>query len=334
MKPTILHVISDYKIGGVRSNIENILISRLNQDFNFSVLLIDKIKENKNTLKTVDPDIIVFHPANSWVNILNLLFLKSYAKIIICEHHYYDVFDSLVPSKIRFNLMLKLAYGLADKVIAFSCSQAEWMCQKNSVRTQNLAVIPQARDLEPFLKIPPPQLLQSPLKLGSYGRFSDEKGFVILLNALRLLPPIPVHLYLGGEGPQQAVLENLAEGLPHVELKGVIRDIPGFLQTCDAVVIPSLREMWGYVCMEAKAAARPILASRVGGLVEQIEACDCGILVPPGDPVALAEGIQQLYALPRSSLKAMGQRGRDSVQNAWENYLNQWEQVLWETLLF
>jgi glycosyltransferase involved in cell wall biosynthesis len=332
MKPKILHILSDYKLGGIRSNVENLLDSRLCEHFDFSILLLEETQKQRQKLRQLKPDIIILHSASSWANIFCFLSLKLNAKLIICEHHYYEIFDALVPSLTRFRFMLKLAYGFADRVVAFSHSQACWIRGKLPLHSHNLVIIPQARDLGVFLQVPPPQFDQPVLRLGSYGRFSEEKGFEILLKALHLIPHVPVHLYLGGEGPEQSNLEALAQNLTNVEFKGAIHNVPKFLETCDAIVVPSLREMWGYVCMEAKAAARPVLASHVGGLVEQIESCDCGILVPPGDPHALAAGITQLQTLPRSTLQAWGQRGRESVQGAWEQYLNQWENTLCELL--
>ena len=93
-------------------------------------------------------------------------------------------------------------------------------------------------------------------------------------------------------------------------------------------VIPSRWEPWGNVCLEARAAGKPIIASAVDGLSEQIQ--NFGLLVPPGNSVALAKAIQELVNLPTDKLIAMGEQGKTSAINAWETYLSNWEKLLEE----
>ena len=62
------------------------------------------------------------------------------------------------------------------------------------------------------------------------------------------------------------------------------------------VVVPSRREGYGVVAREAMAHGRPVVASAVGGLVDAVEDGVTGILVPPGDAVALREAVKRLLA--------------------------------------
>jgi glycosyltransferase involved in cell wall biosynthesis len=75
------------------------------------------------------------------------------------------------------------------------------------------------------------------------------------------------------------------------------RDDPGdLLSACDAFVLPARREGLGVSALEAMAASRPVIASRVGGLAEAVVHERTGLLVPPDDPRALAEAIHRLAA--------------------------------------
>ena len=77
----------------------------------------------------------------------------------------------------------------------------------------------------------------------------------------------------------------LAGGRPHTE-------IPLWMNACDLFVLPSLRESFGVVQIEAMACGKPVVATRNGGSEEIITSEDYGLLVEPGDPNDLARKIQ------------------------------------------
>lgn len=94
---------------------------------------------------------------------------------------------------------------------------------------------------------------------------------------------------------------------------GFVADIPDFLSRIDIFVLPSLYEGLGVAVLEAMAAAKPVVASRVGGLPELVADRETGFLVPPGDAAALADSIGRL--VPEQILMdAMGERGRERVE--------------------
>ncbi|MCU0516848.1 MAG: glycosyltransferase family 4 protein [Oscillatoria sp. Prado101] len=276
-------------------------------------------------------DIIIFHDSCSWKELPVILRCKCRAKLLIHDHHYGQEFEkSNVISLPRFRLMLKLAYGMADRVVAVSHAQAKWMTENKLVKPAKLRVIQQSTKLEDLLALPSKRV-EMPLILAAYGRFCQQKGFDVLIKAMRLIPQQKVRLYLGGYGPDEEALQELARGQENIKFLGTIRDVPAFLTACDVVVIPSRREPWGNVCLEAKAAGKPVIVSRVDGLIEQVT--DCGILVPPEDPHSLADAIEKVCSLPESTLQVWGQQGRESVSQAWENYVMKWEALLWEMLV-
>lgn len=323
MKKKVLRVLDDQKIGGIKSTLEGFRISHLNDKFEFIVL---PMHEAKSIVPELKPDIVIFHNACSWRRLPDLWLLEKYAKVIILEHHYSQEFERWqVTSIVRFRLMLRLAYGLADRVVAISQAQAEWMKKNRLVSPSKLTIISQCPNLDKLLVLPP-KTPQKPLVLAAYGRFHLQKGFNTLIQAMRLVPQTNVELHLGGYGPDEAELKQLAQGFNNIKFLGAVRNVPEYLSSCDVVVIPSRWEPWGNVCLEAKAAGKPVIATHVDGLVEQVQ--DCGLLVPPEDPQSLAKAIEKFCVIPEESLQAWGQQGREAVKDAWNQYLTKWEKLL------
>jgi glycosyltransferase involved in cell wall biosynthesis len=127
--------------------------------------------------------------------------------------------------------------------------------------------------------------------LAVVGRLSPEKGHAVLFEALRTLAHPPT-LLVAGEGPLRSTLESDARGLP-VHFLGYLDDTKPVLAASDAVVMPSLTEGLPLAALEALAAGRWLIASRVGELPELLEG-GAGALVPVKDVRALAAAIQQV----------------------------------------
>ena len=322
MKPTVLHLIGDKRAGGSNHLVRQLINSTLQDRFNFCVL---RLREVKSKIKQIQPAVIIFHYPCAWKYLWNLLWLKRHAPVFIYDHHYCAGFEAnQVPSVFRFRQMLRLAYSLADGVLSVSQEQSRWMREQQLVSQTKIRVISPATPLEQMLEIAPKEPGR-PLILGAYGRFAPQKGFDLLLQAIALLPPAQFQLCLGGYGPQEGQIRQLAAGLPQVKLCGSIQDVPQFLAACDVVVIPSLWEPWGLVCLEAKAAAKPVLVTTVDGLPEQMEFC--GLSIPPQDVSQLASAIA---SLPQQDLTAWGLKGRNLVRHAWEEFLSHWQEFLEE----
>ncbi len=324
-KKRILFLISDKKMGGVMTMVDSLTGSELSQKFDFKTVCLDA---HEAINERVTPDVVVINKACTWKRIPNLLWLylrKRKTQVVIIEHHYTAGFEThQVPEKQRFRLMLKISYALADRVVAVSEDQAAWMFKNNLVDADKLYKINPAVKLKEFLEVSDREPRKE-IHLAAYGRFCQQKGFDILIEAMKLIPQHTVNLYLGGDGPDKEDLKERALGLKNVTFCGAIDDVPQFLEGCDAVVISSRWEPFGLVCMEAKAAGKPVIASDIDGLREQVD--NCGILVPPEDPVKLAEAIA---SLGDRDLLTWGQNGRNSVKDARNQFLTQWENLLME----
>jgi glycosyltransferase involved in cell wall biosynthesis len=150
------------------------------------------------------------------------------------------------------------------------------------------------------------------------ARLNPVKGHRYLLQALTLLVDLPnIVVLIAGDGPLRADLEAMAmsSGLAaKVRFLGFVDATESLLLAADCVCLPSLTEAMPFVILEAAAAARPMLASRVGGIPSLVEHRQTGYLVPPADPDALAGGLRWLAGHPEEA-RRMGRAANDRVRS-------------------
>jgi glycosyltransferase involved in cell wall biosynthesis len=330
MKPKILNLLSDERMGGVKTSLNSLMNSRLQEKFEFAIAPLNRAKAS---IKNLQPEIIIVHDACSWKilpSLLALKFLKGKAKLVILDHHYSESFERLkVTNPQRFRLMLKLCHWCCDRLLLVSHAQGLWMRKYKLVRSPKLTIIQQSLNCDRFLELPP-KPISKPLTFAAYGRFEEQKGFDILLQAVNLIPHIDFQLKIAGYGSDEAQLQQLVTGNPHVQFVGKIHDVPAFLNDSDVVIIPSRWEPWGNVCLEAKAAGKPVIVSAVDGLVEQIQ--ECGLLVKSSNAQTFAKAIAQVCGMTPEELSAWGSKGRESAINAWDEHLTAWEDLLCQLL--
>jgi len=147
------------------------------------------------------------------------------------------------------------------------------------------------------------------------ARLAAEKGVGTFLEAAALTEH--ARYVVAGEGPQRARIQWQLRllGLPEgrVTLLGGRDDVPDLLAAADLVCAPSREEGLGLSVIEAMAAGRPVVASRVGGLPEVVEDGVSGVLVAPRDPKPLTDAVTALLADPARA-REMGEAGRERVR--------------------
>jgi len=154
--------------------------------------------------------------------------------------------------------------------------------------------------------------------VGAIGRMVWQKGFEYLIRGIPdVLKACPQARFLFvGDGPLRESLQALSSRLGSggsVFFTGFQRDIRDILSALDVCVIPSLREGFPMVTLEAMAMARPIVATRIDGVTEQMTDGREGFLVPPEDPTALARAVSTVL-LDRSLAQEMGRQARLTVE--------------------
>jgi glycosyltransferase involved in cell wall biosynthesis len=146
--------------------------------------------------------------------------------------------------------------------------------------------------------------------LVALGRLHAAKAFDILIRALVHVPD--AYLWIAGDGPEEAVLKDLArqEGVVgRIRFLGWQEDIEGLLAAGDVFVCPSRHEPLGNVVIEAFAQSLPVVAAAAQGPRSLIRNAENGLLVPVDDVTALAKAISDLVGDAQMRLR-LGSEGR------------------------
>jgi glycosyltransferase involved in cell wall biosynthesis len=156
------------------------------------------------------------------------------------------------------------------------------------------------------------------LFIGAIGRLVWQKGFEHLVQAMpKVLNEFPqTKVLIVGEGPLRDDLEALAQKLKiekHIIFANFRNDVKEILSALDIVVVPSLLEGFPMVTLEGMAMVKPIIATAIDGIKEQIVDGEAGILIPPRDPSAIAEAIVRL-STDKELAQNLGLEGRRRVE--------------------
>ncbi len=142
----------------------------------------------------------------------------------------------------------------------------------------------------------------------SIAELHERKGLKYLIEAIPVVAAkFPnIKLVIVGEGPERKELEKLIKKLKienHATLTGRQKEIPKLLKSSDIFVLPSRREAFGLVVLEAMITGLPVIASNTGGITEIIENGKTGILVEPEDSTKIAAALIDLIAHPEKREK-------------------------------
>jgi glycosyltransferase involved in cell wall biosynthesis len=148
----------------------------------------------------------------------------------------------------------------------------------------------------------PPQerLTSRPFTFGVVGGDPLRKGYLHLLRAWQqaALPDARLRIRCSVSFQPYPAISGLLQQLRNVELVGYQDDMSSFYRSCDAFVLPSVDEGFGMALMEALAHGLPSIATEACGAAELLTPGRDLMVVPPGDPAALAAAMLRLYHEP------------------------------------
>lgn len=268
--------------------------------------------------------------------------LANVPVIISSEHNTYH------EKEMRFSRRItnRLLFSVTDAYVGVSDAIRQDLIRYDRLPPERVLVIRNGVDLERFepeirhsdfrteLGIP-----QETLMLVSIGRLAENKGYEYLLESISMLQPSigrDMRLVIVGEGSHH---ETIARSIRKRGLEGKVilagqrMDMPDILAASDIFVMSSIEEGLPNAMLEAMSMARPIVATRVGGIPEVLHDPEHGRIVPPMNPKALADAIRDVALQPERA-RAMGRAARDYVlaNLSIQATASKWES-LYQTLL-
>ncbi len=158
--------------------------------------------------------------------------------------------------------------------------------------------------------------------IGTIGRLVYQKGFTYFLEAAKqvLSETQRARFVIVGCGPEEHKLKCLAKSLGisgRCTFAGQRFDVPELLSAFDVFVLPSILEGLPRVVIEAMAMARPIVATDIDGVREELRHNETGLLVPPADANALAEAILHVLADQRKA-ESLARKAREDAEQMFD----------------
>ena len=213
--------------------------------------------------------------------------------------------------------------SLADTYIAVSDAARTYTIEHSKVSPQKIITVYNGIDChepcrESTFSRSAVSLDENDIVLALIGRLHKQKGHRILLKALPLiLPEAPrTRVLFCGEGGEERHLRKIVARIwglqTQVRFLGLVENAAQILPHIDILVLPSLWEGMPHVVLEAMAAGRPVVASKIEGIDELVVEGKTGLLFSPGDPRSLAEALLKLIT-NRELARNMGDAAREHV---------------------
>ena len=286
-----------------------------------------------------------------WLQVLPLLLAESWALRRAVRRHRPDVLHLhwMLPQGLAALIAARRVprvvtahgadiYALRDRVSVWSkrrvLRRADAVTAMNAEMTGRLVelgaapekvhVLPMGADVD-TVRSAGAGVERVPGRIVFVGRLVEKKGVAVLLDALRLLEPDGWSMEVVGDGPLRAELERRAAGLPVTFTGSLPRGgVALAYASAEIVAVPSVSAASGdqdglpVALLEAMAAGCPVVGSDIAGIDTAVVDGDSGLLVPPGDPAALAGALAGLLADPdrRAKLGAAARTRADEFSVA------------------
>ena len=281
-----------------------------------------------------DRGIALLHTHSNRPNVVGrmagALFRSQGLAVVAHYHNQYD--DKWERDPAMLSLERRLVAS-TDAMIAVSESVRRHVADNIGVDEQRIDVIPNGVDASAFTGVDRNDARRALLLdatrpvVGLIGRITEQKGqddFVEAALAIAVERPEPMFVMVGFAEDaelQQRLRQKIAVfGLSdRIRFLGNRDDMASVYAALDLVVAPSRWEGFGMMLIEAMAAGRPIVATRVGAIPEIVRDGRTGVLVEPRDAQALARAITGMLDDPQRRI-AMGEAGRlESIRYGWSS---------------
>jgi len=288
----IVHVIGLRGIGGVQKNFCEYIDTIDNQSKNHTVVTWGEVDDQYSNLQ------IEVINAKKIIGFLKLILYLISSKRIV---HFYNNFFSIKVLALLFlipvnkviihergaawnakkNIFLSFLYRKISIFIANSNASKILLSQKFSVPASKIRVI--HNGINTTLPKISRKKIQSYKQIGFIGRFDLAKGLETLLDSFMILTKEykkEIRLLVAGDGRLKKCLKEKFTS-DKIKFIGRVHDTSEFYNNIDILVVPSIREPLGNVCLEAGLHKTPVIASYIDGIPEIIENMKSGILIEP-----------------------------------------------------
>ncbi len=240
----------------------------------------------------------------------------------------------------------RYAADCCDAVVCVSRFHRQWALELGIGTPERIVAIPNGLPPERAKATRSRAEMRAELQLGndelmlfSAGRMAPQKGFEYLIRAIPFLARAltrPFRVILAGEGDLREPLEQLARQVgaeQHLQFLGFRNDVTNLWAASDIVVLPSLWEGLSISLLEAMAAAKPIVTTRIGSNYEVVAHEETALLVEPANVEQLTAAILRCADDPELC-QSLGRRAAELYRSQYtydrmlEDYMNLYERAL------
>jgi len=231
-------------------------------------------------LDVVSRDITVhFYNNLSSFKVAFFLFFLPVSKLIVHER------GTIWNQKSANWLVPRFVVWKASIVLANSVATKTMLVKKISIPEKKIQVLHNGINIP--LNLNCSQKNNSIFSIGFIGRLDSPKGVHILINAMHHLKDKNIKLVVAGEGVLEHMLKKNAFKLNNIQFIGRVKNPYSFMSKINLLVVPSIREPFGNVCLEAGICGVPVLAANVDGLPEIINHGFSGELIDATDQILI-----------------------------------------------
>jgi glycosyltransferase involved in cell wall biosynthesis len=265
-----------------------------------------------------DFDAIHIHIAKNLAAVAGLLRPGLDARVMVKISGAWEFDGGILDHRLRKRPAHRLYNWCIRRVDHIQCisEHTRRVVEQAGYSATSVCMIPNAVDLVRFDPPVRPVRQSAACRVVYVGRIRTVKGLTVLIKAWsKIVRELDAHLTVAGSGPQLEALMQLTResGLDGtVDFPGHVTDVPSVLANADIYVQPSFQEGLPNSVLEAMAMALPIVATRISGNEDVVVHEENGLLVPPGDPEALAVALRTLITDP-NLVHRMGRRSHELV---------------------
>jgi len=308
----VVHVISLYKTGGVQKSFVEYFnsIRKEKKQFKHDVYLLNHPKTNFTNVNFKYHHLSIFKP----VTIIKFLSDLRSKKVVV---HIYNRLGSL-----KFFLLLLLFksnnilihergtawnisekrknvfgffYKKADRIITNSYATLNLLNKKFGLSVKKLTTVYNGIKIK---KISKTKNYKKNFTIGFLGRLDTPKGAHVMLNLAKEIKKKNIKILIGGDGVFKSQFIKESKNLSNIKFLGHIKDSYKFLKSIDLLIVPSIREPFGNIILEAGLCKIPVLAALVDGIPEIIKNNYSGSLIKPTKKLTLNLNVAGSLPIP------------------------------------